>query len=149
LAFDAYTAAVHIGSAQGVDSPFLAHDVYDAMIAATRDQGLAPYVLLAWLRSENRMATDISDRLLHAHNAAGIKYVGQGRATSGADAVPPVLAPASEGSAPYCVFATWGDFFWTLARNIKSILPAAFAAGDINRIAWYYTLGTDGLGRAD
>lgn len=145
MTFAQWQGAVSDGSA-GAASPFLAEEVYTAAISAAQDRNIDPRVLLAWTRGENNQATNISAGLLAAHNGAGIKYVGQPRATSGALAKPPVLAPASEGSAPYCVFATWGDFWWTLAVNIITILPDAWAAGDLGKIASEYTSGDPNAG---
>jgi hypothetical protein len=130
---------VRDGSVQGMISPFLAQ--YHIITDAARQSNLDVRVLLAWTRSENRQATDISSDLLAAHNAAGIYYVGQSRATAGP------IGPANEGSKPYCSFATWTDFWLTLADNITYVLNVA--GGDLNRAAWYYTRGNPGLALAD
>jgi hypothetical protein len=143
-AFTPITAAqfadmVRDGSVQGMVSPFLAQ--YTTVTDAARQSNLDVRVLLAWTRSENRQATDISSDLLAAHNAAGIYYVGQSRATAGP------IGPANEGGKPYCSFATWTDFWLTLADNITYVLNVA--GGDLNRAAWYYTRGNPGLALAD
>jgi hypothetical protein len=136
---DQFAAMVRDGSLQGMISPFLAQ--YQAVTDAARQSNLDVRALLAWTRSENNQATNISDSLLAAHNAAGIYYVGQSRATPGP------LGPASEGSKPYCAFPTWTDFWLTLADNINYVLNVA--GGDLNRAAWYYTRGNPGLALAD
>lgn len=134
-------AQMIVDGSNGGTSPFL--DLVPDIIAVCAEWNLDEAAMIAWTTSENNNATNISDTLLAAHNGAGIKYVGQPRAHDGSQYRPPVLAPASEGSAPYCVFDSWADFFWTLARNIVTLLPDAYEAGDLNRIAWYYTTGRD------
>jgi hypothetical protein len=136
---DQFTGMVNDGSLPGTTSPFLTQ--YSDITGAARQSNLDVRVLLAWTRSENHQATDISDSLLAAHNAAGIYYVGQSRATPGP------LGPAGEGSKPYCNFATWTDFWLTLADNIHYVINTQ--GGDLNRGAWYYTLGNAGLAHAD
>lgn len=150
-----YRGMVQGGSLPGMVSPFLAQ--YQIVTDAARQANLDVRALLAWTRSENHQATDISESLLVAHNAAGMKWVGQSRALYltqeddgrwyAANGQRAPLAPANEGSAPYCVFATWTDFWLTLADNINYVLGVA--GGDLNRAAWYYTLGGLGLAHAD
>lgn len=135
-----YLAMVRDGSIRGRTSPFLTHAMYATVMQVAHDRNISARLLLAWTRSENNQATNISDSLLGIHNYAGIKYVGQQHAYRSS-----VFPPPNEGGV-YAGFNTDDDFWYTLAVNIQSILPEDYAQGNLGRIASYYTIGDPDAG---
>jgi hypothetical protein len=121
-------------------SPFAGDGMRKIVMAAAREVDVSPRLMAAWTASENAQATDISPSLLAIMNGAGIKYVGQSRAYRSN-----VFPPPNE-SGVYAGFNSWGDFWYTLAVNIKTILPDAWIAGDLGSIASYYTTGDPNAG---
>jgi hypothetical protein len=120
-----------------MDGPLLAKNPdaasranYRGCHAAAKGEGISVPTLVGWIKAEN-----VDPALFAVNNLAGIYYVGQSRATPGP------LGPASEGSKPYCAFATPEDFWTTLAVNIATVDAAAWARGDLRTIAREYTGG--------